>query len=178
MTLGIDFNSKKNSPKTFAQAITVAQDSEMVARWIQVDAWNYAKDNPEYMDVFVQAWVENKTRIENVTRYASTARKFPYHRRVWKISIGFYYETASLEEWQQDILLDRVVNEGLTRDDLRAEVKIMKQEPLTETTTLELPITTINGQRYILADVIPSDVNVVKVKFEQTIHDVQEARAA
>lgn len=182
MILGIDFNSKKNSPKTFADAIKIAQNSEMEAKWILADAAVFAQDNPEYEPIFEQYFDSRKTSRRSIEKYRSTVRNFPHARRQWNLSLEMYYTVNSLEdESLQDSLLSQVASGAITtRDDLRKAVKESKQEPVTETTKLEdlQIVTDMNGNRIVILNEIPSDVKTVTVKYVQVVSDVQEARAA
>ena len=102
----------------------------------------------------------------------------------WNFSPELYYTVASIKNEDgtpatsvQDHLLqmaaDKIetnaVPEGGIRKWLQHEKKKIKGETITETTKLELPIMEINGQRYILADVIPSGIDRVEVKYTVTI---------
>lgn len=172
-TLGLDFYNKRNSPTVFKQAIEAAQNSAMQAKWILCDAYFFAEDSPQYDDIFHQYFNERKGSLNSIKKYRSTIRKFPYARRKHELSIEAYYTVVSLDEPDQDRLLSQFASGELeTRQALRDAVNEVKERPKTETTRLDLPVIELNGRRYVVADDVPHDVDIVQVKFDRVLEVV------
>lgn len=157
MSLGIDFDNLKHlSPERFASIFTTLSTNKIKNKWALIDAFQHAKDNPEYDDMLTQVIDESQVVRASYEKYLPTARAFPIRRRQWSFSPELYYTVASLRdedgnplEHIQDELLRQThkrIQDGETgvRKWLQAEVKKLKREPVTETETITASVGSID----------------------------------
>ena len=170
--LGVDFKALPPTPQSFQSHIEQAMDSRVQAMWVLADALVFSEDNPDYADTFEQYFDDAKVSRRSIEKHRATIRTFPHARRKWNLSIEMYYTVKTLDnEAGQNRLLEQVATEDINdkRGWLRDEVKRIKNEPITTTTTLDLPVIELDGKRYIVADDIPETVNIVQVKFAREV---------
>ncbi len=170
--LGLD-TSKHITKDDFTSLWQTAEQARYQTTWILCDLHVYASDNPDYDDLRAQIHNVKKLADTTLKKYASTIKNWDYDQRIYDLSIEWYYDVNALNVADRHALLQQCVTGKIeTRDELRIAKKRILNQPLTETTTYDLPVIIgADGKRYIPADDIPDTVNIVNVRFERIIED-------
>ena len=82
----------------------------------------------KYGQVYSQALEESDYSYGTLANASSLCNKFESSRRRENLPISFHQEVMSLPPIEQDVLLDRCVDKGWTRNELRGEIRKNRKE--------------------------------------------------
>lgn len=92
--------------------------------WLLADWINFGELT--YGEKYAQAVEATKLRPETLMNYASIGRRVPRERRREELPFGVHAEVAPLEPAEQERWLDRAVENGWRREELREQLRPVK----------------------------------------------------